>query len=185
MTESNSQPTTQKVAFVSGPLDPDDEYFATHYAPKIDSAIAAGHSFIMGPVAGVDTMALHYLLDRGVAPTRITVYMAHFEYASTAWRTQYSDLGVNVRDVADAVTTRERDAAMTKESDYDILRYRTEEEAKKLYGTGWWPRVSNTEINERRRRGVVNTAYRLEGSTQGETKKEGGRLRERVIKFFK
>jgi len=49
------------------------------------------------------------------------------------------------------VTTRDRDAAMTMNSSYDILRYRTEEECKMLYGDLWWPRVSNTEMNERRR----------------------------------
>jgi hypothetical protein len=88
--------------------------------------------------------------------------MAHFEYLITTWRSQNISLGVNVRDVEDAVTTRDRDAAMTRHSDYDILRYRTEEEAKKMYGSMWWPRVSNTEMNERRRRGIVSEAYVLE-----------------------
>lgn len=183
MVDIKPESSAQKVAFISGPLDPDDEYFATHYAPQIDAAAQANHSFIIGPVAGIDTLSLHYLLSQNVPPSKITVYMAHFEYLNTTWRTQYLDLGVNVRDVVDAVTTRERDAAMTKDSDYDILRYRTEDEAKKLYGKSWWPRVSNTEMNERRRTGIFNEAYKLEENAEGG---QGGRnLKERVKNFFK
>lgn len=117
---------------------------------------------VIGPVAGIDTLSLHYLISKHIDPLRITIYMAHFEYLNTTWRSQIISLGVNVRDVEDAVTTRDRDATMTRDSDYDILRYRTEEEAKKMYGNMWWPRVSNTEMNERRRRGIVSGAYILE-----------------------
>ena len=183
--EVEPKTSAQRVAFISGPLDPDDEYFATHYAPRIDAAIQAQHSFIMGPVAGIDTVSLHYLLTKGVAPDRIKVYMAHFEYLSTNWRTQYLDLGVGVQDVVDATTTQERDAAMTRDSDYDILRYRTEEEAKKLYGAGWWPRVSNTEMNERRRRGVTSRAYTLDASTEGTPKIEEEKPRRGLMKFLR
>jgi len=65
-----------------------------------------------------------------------------------------------------ATTTRQRDEKMTEDSDYDILRYRTEDEAKEFYGSGWWPRVSNTEVNERRRRGERSLAYNLGGSVK-------------------
>jgi len=55
--------------------------------------------------------------------------------------------------IVEGVTrTQERDAAMTKASDYDILRYRTEEEAKEFYGKLWMRHVTNTELNERRRK---------------------------------
>lgn len=157
-------------AFVSGPLDPSDEYFATHYAPKLATAIAAGHTFIIGPVRGVDALALRYLLEKGVEPDRVSVYMAPFEHASSTWRTSFTSLGVKVVEVEDAVTTRDRDAAMTRNSDYDVLRYRTEGEARECYGASWWPRVSNTEINERRRRGDESLEYR--GDAEGE--EEGG-----------
>ncbi|KAF2450089.1 hypothetical protein P171DRAFT_428172 [Karstenula rhodostoma CBS 690.94] len=69
---ATSKPPT---AFISGPLDPSAEYFATHYKPKIITAIAAGHNFIIGPVRGVDALALQYLLDQGVAPERVSVYL--------------------------------------------------------------------------------------------------------------
>ncbi|KAF9741938.1 hypothetical protein PMIN06_008220 [Paraphaeosphaeria minitans] len=154
-------------AFISGPLDPTPAYFTTHYAPKLDTAISASHNFIVGPVRGVDALALQYLLEKGVEPGKISVYMAPFEYASSTWRTSFASLGVNVVEVGDAVTTRERDAAMTRDSDYDVLRYRTEEEARVVYGAGWWPRVSNTEMNERRRAGDESEEYRSSGEREG------------------
>jgi hypothetical protein len=182
---------TNPIAFISGPIDADSTYFTAHYKAHIDSAISAGHSFVMGPVAGIDTLSLHYLLAANIEKPRIAVYMAHFEYLNTTWRSQYIALGVNVRDIVDAGTTRERDAAMTKESDYDILRYRTEEEAKAFYGSKWWPRVSNTEMNERRRRGVISGNYTLGGDVgavrdvQGAREEEGGGFRKRFIGFLK
>ncbi|ORY08358.1 hypothetical protein BCR34DRAFT_603607 [Clohesyomyces aquaticus] len=153
-----------RTAFISGPIDASDLYFSTHYIPLLLPAISSGDSFIMGPVRGIDTLALHWLLSQSVAPSRITVYMAHFEYLNLSWRQQYLNIGVNVKDVEHAATTGERDAAMTSESDYDVLRYRGEEEARREYGEGWWPRVSNTEMNERRRRGEVSRVYNLGGS---------------------
>ena len=144
-------PMATHVAFISGPTDASEAYFAQHYESLIREAIAAGDSFIIGPVRGIDTLALHFLLEHLVPPSRITVYMAEFEYNNVRWRQQYLDLGVKVVEAVPGTTTAERDAAMTAASDYDILRYRTEEECKALYGSMWYPRVSNTEMNERRR----------------------------------
>ena len=159
-------------AFVSGPIDSSDEYFALHYIPRIGAAMRLGDHFVVGPVPGVDTQTLSYLLSppppvRPCEPHRISVYMAAFEFADLTRRNHYRDLGVNVIEVATAgqgTTTRQRDEMMTRESDYDILRYRSEEEAKRFYGESWWPRVSNTEVNERRRRGITDLSYNLEGS---------------------
>ena len=44
-----------------------------------------------------------------------------------------------------------RDARMTRASDYDILWARTEDEERELYGERWRPRVSATEMNRLRR----------------------------------
>lgn len=142
--------------FISGPLDPTQDYFSQHYIPKLDSAIDHCDKFIIGPVRGTDALALDYLLAQGVPPSDITIYMAQFEYANESWRADFTSKGVNVKCVEDAVTTSERDAAMTRDSDFDILRYRTEAEAKELYGSAWWPRVSNTEMNERRRKEITS-----------------------------
>ncbi|KAF2020235.1 hypothetical protein BU24DRAFT_135661 [Aaosphaeria arxii CBS 175.79] len=199
---SSSTPSKPKIAFISGPLDPSESYFQTHYVPLLDAAIASSHHFIIGPVAGVDTLALQHLLSRSVPPSHITIYMAHFEYLTPSWRNSYLSLGVNVRHVEDAIVTEERDEAMTRDSDYDILRYRTEAEAKEVYGVLWRARTSNTEMNERRRRGVVSREYDLGGSVTGrvigkeeEEEEEGGKgqedgegktgFRERVMRKLK
>lgn len=147
---------------------------STRYHARVH--IATHHAtVVIGPVAGIDTLSLHYLLSTHIHPSRITIFMAHFEYLNTTWRSQNVSLGVNVRDVEDALTTRDRDAAMTRQSDYDILRYRTEEEAKRLYGNRWWPRVSNTEMNEKRRKGIVSQAHISEEKERIETSSEGNK----------
>ncbi|KAF2207393.1 hypothetical protein CERZMDRAFT_88596 [Cercospora zeae-maydis SCOH1-5] len=140
-------------AFISGPLDIDQTYFDKYYLPSISDAISQSHDFVIGPVSGIDTLALAYLTSHpSVLPTQISVYMTSWEAPSHTLR--LSELGVNQGILGpEVVTTRERDAAMTRDSDYDILRFRTEMECKELYGGGWRARVSNTEMNWRRRRG--------------------------------
>ncbi|KAF4612926.1 hypothetical protein D9613_010928 [Agrocybe pediades] len=142
-----------RVAFISGPIEMPEGYFAEHYVPMIDRAIAAGDDFVIGPVAGTDTLALQYLVEKGVEPDRITVYLTEFEKRyygkSYAWLVE---AGGEVHE--EGVTTGERDAAMTRDSDYDILRYMSVEEQKVFYGERYFPRVSNTERNERRRKGL-------------------------------
>jgi hypothetical protein len=142
---------TAKVAFISGPIDVDEEYFIEYYESPILAAIQEGHSFVIGPVYGIDTIALNFLLEQEVDPSRISVYMAGFEHNNIQKRRRYTSLGVNVIKVQSASTTAMRDAAMTSASDYDILRFRTEAECKEAYGANWHPSVSNTEMNERRR----------------------------------
>ena len=140
-----------KVAFISGPIDVNEEYFEEYYESPILAAIEEGHSFVLGPVYGVDTMALNFLLERDVDPSRISIYMAGFEYNNIQRRRRYTSLGVNVVKAPSAKTTALRDAAMTAVSDYDILRYRSEEESREVYGPNWHSKVSDTEMNERRR----------------------------------
>ncbi|KAL4812915.1 hypothetical protein BDW67DRAFT_188150 [Aspergillus spinulosporus] len=146
-----------KVAFISGPIDsgPDNVYFRTHYIQPINAAIAAGHNFVIGPIlSGVDADTLDYLLTYPVAPSRITIFMTIAE--DSAWGNIFRARGVNMFVLEDRqATTQNRDAAMTAASDYDILRWRTEEEAREFYEELYRPgRVTNTERNWRRRRGL-------------------------------
>ncbi|KAK2764952.1 hypothetical protein FQN54_008651 [Arachnomyces sp. PD_36] len=148
------------VAFISGPIDtgPDSIYFKTHYIPLINNAITAGHNFVIGPIPGVDANALDYLLSYPISPTRITIFMTPGE--NHAWGDEFRRRGVNTHVLEDlTATTRMRDAEMTRMSDYDILRCRTEEEAREFYGkmyrSGY---LTNTERNWRRRRGIDETA---------------------------
>lgn len=144
-------------AFISGPLDTghNASYFQTHYIPRLNDAISRGDIFIIGPIPhGVDQDALHYLLSYPIAPSRITIFVTPAE--DLMWGEGFRKLQVNVRAVGDMnATTGIRDAAMTNASDYDILRWRTREEARAFYGEmfrdGY---VTNTERNWRRRRGI-------------------------------
>ena len=138
---------TTKIVFISGPLAPPSGYFETHYVPHLLAAIGASHKFVVGPAPGIDTMALDFLISQGVPTASITVYVAEFQDAE---RCAAELLGCKVR--VEGATTGERDAAMTRDSDYDILRYMTPLEARDFYGDAYWPRISNTEKNERRRK---------------------------------
>ncbi|KAF7195011.1 hypothetical protein HII31_03685 [Pseudocercospora fuligena] len=156
------KPSNRKpVAFISGPLEVSTAYFDRYYKPRIADAINADHNFVIGPVSGIDALALQCLLDQHVAPPRIRIYMAGFEIASRpkfveeleAQLGPESIVEAKKEDGSEALTTWDRDAAMTRASDYDILRFRTEREQKAIYGQTWRPRVSNTERNWRRRKG--------------------------------
>ncbi|GKZ27615.1 hypothetical protein AbraIFM66951_005603 [Aspergillus brasiliensis] len=144
-----------QTAFISGPIDtgPQETYFHTHYTPLLTAAIARNDSFVLGPLPyGVDSDALAYLLQYPVSPTRITIFVTSRE--DSLWGMQFRALGVNVH-VVEGDNTRDRDAAMTEASTYDILRLRTEEEARKVYGESWREGyVTNTERNWKRRRGI-------------------------------
>ncbi|KAF8961450.1 hypothetical protein BDZ97DRAFT_1829379 [Flammula alnicola] len=151
--EGQAIPEQSKTAFISGPIEPSEDYFFQHYEPQIKSAISAGHSFVMGPASGMDTMALQYLIEQGVHPSRITVYFAEFQERDLADLIErFKGLGGNIW--VEGVTTSDRDAAMTRDSDYDILRYMPIEEQKLFYGARYYPRVTATEKNERRRKGL-------------------------------
>jgi hypothetical protein len=158
-----------RTAFISGPIEPGVDYFHEHYEPLIRDAISAGDSFVMGPAPGMDTMGLQFLLEEKVHPSRITVYLSEFqEFPLRDLKGWFEGLGGNVK--VEGVTTSNRDAAMTRDSDYDILRYMSVEEQKNFYGARYFPRVSATEKNERRRLGLplhVNHAYELEIQSDG------------------
>ncbi|KAB8229841.1 hypothetical protein ETB97_002726 [Aspergillus alliaceus] len=150
-----------EIAFISGPLDtgPNDSYFHTYYVPQINTAIDRGHHFVIGPVTGVDRVALEYLLAYPVPPSHITIFVTPTE--DYLLGDEFRSFKVNVQVVGGGpnVTTQERDAAMTRASSYDILRWRTRREARKFYGVMYREGyVTNTERNWRRRKGISETA---------------------------
>jgi len=53
----------------------------------------------------------------------------------------------------------QRDEAMTRSSHYDILRYRTEEELKGIWGPKYRQRISGTQKNEMRRQQGVGLPW--------------------------
>ncbi|RDB24644.1 hypothetical protein Hypma_008245 [Hypsizygus marmoreus] len=157
-TSSNRiQPPRHKIAFISGPLEPEPTYFDQYYTKRIDEAIVNGHSFILGPSYGIDTIARTYLLAR-VAPVRIAIYLYEKE-AITARRRFKAFEEAGGRVVIAGRNHTARDEAMTRASHYDILRYRTEEECREIYGTQYRRRVSGTEKNEIRRKAGVGLVW--------------------------
>lgn len=141
-----------RTAFISGPIDT-GSFFSTHYPPMIDPAISANHHFVIGPIpSGVDADALAYLLESNVPPSDITVCVTPAE--DSIWGAKFRAQGVNVH--VEGTTPRERDAAMTRRSGYDILRWRTESEAREFYGKFYREgHITNTETNWTRRKGLL------------------------------
>jgi len=143
-------PRKPRAAFISGPLEPSSTYFQTHYAPCVLSAISAGDSFILGPSCGIDSFALDFLLSQNVPRPRVHVYIFESEARNKKGRVEaLKNMGLEV--CVRGKNHTQRDMAMTKENDYDILKYLTREECMKLYGEKYRKRVSGTELNERRR----------------------------------
>lgn len=142
------------IAFISGPLDVDTAYFNAHYLPRIQEAIKQGHRFIIGPSRGVDTLAFDYLKRSRVSINRIRLYLNTSEETHLRGNfKKFEEAGGMLVIVKGGHT--ERDAMMTAASHYDILRYRTEDECRALYGEKYRARVSGTEKNEIRRQSGV------------------------------
>lgn len=173
MSDAKQSPCSPRVAFISGHIDISQEQFNTHYASRLNDAIAASDSFIVSSSRGVDTLALNYLLAANVPKENITVYLntplppedppkgRKATKASGPNQTnrrdptpeliqRFTDLGVNIRMVSG--DHERRDTVMTRESDYDVLWVRSEEESREVYGRKWRKgRVSGTERNRLRR----------------------------------
>jgi len=143
-------PRKPRTAFISGPLEPSSTYFQTYYAPCVLSAISAGDFFVLGPSRGIDSFAISFLLSHNIPRSRIHVYMFESEARNKKGRVEaLKKMGIEI--CVRGKNHTQRDEAMTKESDYDILRYLTREECIELYGDKYRERVSGTELNERRR----------------------------------
>jgi hypothetical protein len=79
------------------------------------------------------------------------VYFTTSKYYTAYAKLQAEFESARVRNLAAGRIHSERDEAMTNASDYDILRYLTNEERVELFGGKYRERVSGTELNERQR----------------------------------
>ena len=167
--------TKPRIAMISGHIDISPADFATHYVPAIQLALSCGDYFILGDAQGTDTLALAYLLEHGGPDIkhRIKVYASRPYHVA-----KFQGMGLTtspdplMHAVAGAPSTRrkgtsqgdsrarhlQRDARMTRASDYDILWARSEEDARRLYGEKYRTRVSATELNRLRRLEVSKEA---------------------------
>jgi len=159
-------------AMISGHIDISDVEFATQYIPALDEALAHGDNFVLVNAKGLDTLAPAYLLGNGNLDVKTRI-MVH---ASRPYNVQkFEEMGLRVvlnqagggggggGDRGKEKKGRggrgrhlDRDARMTRDSDYDILWVRSEDEQRKLYGERCRERVSATELN-RRRRGFIHS----------------------------
>ncbi|KAI9346478.1 hypothetical protein BDR26DRAFT_108306 [Obelidium mucronatum] len=157
-----------KIAFISGPLDADAEYFDEHYTPLIRAGLAEGHRFLVGDSRGIDTLAINFLVGENAASSVTVLTLAS---NSAKVQSRLTKLGVCVQIInGESATSKDRQLSLndlhslrdsygTRNSHYDILRYRTQEECKALFGDKYRPRVSGTEKNEIRRKSGVGLKW--------------------------
>ena len=96
-------------AHISGHIKITQEEFDEHYYYKINDAFISKDDFVVGDAAGVDTMAQKLLHDLGV--TNVTVYHMFEKPRNNVGK---------FKTVGGFKSDEERDAAMTKASNYDI-----------------------------------------------------------------
>lgn len=128
-----------RIAMISGHLDLTQSEFDARYMPYILEALIEGHDFVVGDAKGADAMAQDYLKKRLSffnAINRVTVYHMY--------RIPRYNAGFETRNGFTKDTGK--DAAMTADSDYDILWIRPEKHSS-VSG-----RVSGTEQNQVRRK---------------------------------
>lgn len=98
-------------AFISGHLDLTPDEFEEHYRPQIDKALQDGCLFVIGDARGCDDMTQRYIRRNGFDDYMAIYHM--FEKPRHA-------IGIRARLVGGFQSDKERDAAMTDASDFDI-----------------------------------------------------------------
>lgn len=94
--------------FISGHLDLTAEEFITHYVPYLEAAVGRGATFVVGDARGCDTLAQAWLASKGAVATVFHMFEAP--------RNCLSDFPKR----GGFATDDERDAAMTRETHFDI-----------------------------------------------------------------
>lgn len=128
-----------KTAMISGHLDLSESEFDGYYSPYILAAMASGHDFVIGDAKGADDMAQRLIKEWTPILNytgRVTIY--HM-LTIPRFNAGFATKGGYTRDSG-------KDAAMTAESDYDILYVRPSKHSSES------GRVSGTENNLIRRK---------------------------------
>lgn len=102
--------TKPSTAFISGHIMVENGEFALHYAARILKAYSLGHHFVIGDADGIDLLAQKLLLVLGATSDRVTIY--HM-FTKPRFNVGFNTSG-------GYKNNEERDAAMTKNSNYDI-----------------------------------------------------------------
>lgn len=101
---------------ISGHLDVSKEEFEKHYREKIDQGIARGDAFVVGDSRGGDSLGQQYLAKKGVK--NVVIYHLH--------QRPFSNFG-NWQTRGQFTNHTQKDAAMTRDSTYDIAWVRDPE----------------------------------------------------------
>jgi hypothetical protein len=114
-----------RTAFISGHLDLTKEEFAEHYEPEIRRAHAEGHAFVVGDAPGCDFMAQRLLVElnsevRGPSNGIDRGATVHVYHMFDAPRMHAGRRAQRAPTVGGFTSDKERDAAATAASDYDI-----------------------------------------------------------------
>jgi hypothetical protein len=139
---------------INGHNSPPPCDFASHYQSAIDAALVNGHTFILGDAVGVDSQALAYLLSKGCLKSRISIHASLPANAKRLREAEFPHVIFELqKEKGDRGRARhlERDARMTRASDYNILWVRSEEEGRTLHGERYRARVSATQMNKERK----------------------------------
>lgn len=130
----------EKIAMISGHLDLTDDEFDDHYRARIDEALDAGHSFVIGDARGADCKAqAHLFVSLPLADYRARVTVFHMQ------KSPRNHLGhCPLR--CGYPSNNAKDRAMTQSSDYDLAWVRPEK-YQSVSG-----RMSGTEANLIRRK---------------------------------
>jgi 4-hydroxy-3-methylbut-2-enyl diphosphate reductase IspH len=140
--------TGNRIAFISGHTDIDENEFNEHYKQALDEAVENKDKFIMAAAYGADLDCLDYLMRKGVDVKDVTICI-HDKYIDEK-KKKFEEKGLVV--LTGFPTHRERDQYMTEMSDYDIAWLRPVEEAKRKYGETWEKdQTSAVEHNLQRR----------------------------------
>ena len=107
----------RRVFFISGHMNLTKNEFDLHYKSEIDKSINEGGTYVIGNAKGADTMALDYLLYKGIDPKNITIYF--YNRYGNKYSKKYIDRGVNLIRGFSGYTSR--DAEMTKDSRKSVV----------------------------------------------------------------
>lgn len=104
------------IYFISGHRNITEEQFQEFYVPAIEKAMESdpAFGFVVGDYVGVDIMAQNYLVKRGFA-NKVFVYHMFDKPRNLAEGITHTIGGFK--------SDEERDAAMTRDSDFDIAFY--------------------------------------------------------------
>jgi hypothetical protein len=142
------------IYFVSGHMNIHADEFEKHYVPVLNAVVneQKDATFKLGNATGVDTLALHHLLkELNVPSERIEVYV--YNYYPNKQASEIERLKrLSVTVCSGFENVHERDAALTRDSNCDILWIRSAAENIARFGARYKVgHVSGTEKNKIRR----------------------------------